>query len=899
MPPTRSLHPTLDVRRWTFNVLALLFCLSALALPLHSQTRILPLTAGRAPAEGTPQTHFRANPLTVRLTLDRTRPTATGWESIVAEIRRSVVDTTTPLASVTLSTPTGAGPFDLTFTGAQLNQSLAGAPSAPFWLVLYALDDSGETLDILHTGKFTLLEHAASQVAAAPPNVVAALSQATADTLYASLAALATKADATATDGRLTLLEALPSLPSDAPGVLRNGGTGKSWGTVPLEYLPILDATAHAADQIDRRIAGLVVSDATKKIFSTQDHAAGIYIRNPDCWAADVDLTGIGVWNSQTGAQIGFVAISPDHVLICDHATIANGATLRWVSGNVVVERTMTSSVLIAGTDLRVGTLASPLPATITPIGLPAANWGDGGSEGMAILATDQEKKVIVQEFGAFSSLVTPTDAQRLAFWEFATTGDSGNPWILLWEGQPFVMSLYHTAASGSLVHENLTAILAACALSAPSVMAYQPQVMHWDAVTNKPGFTSTATTASSVAPLVGQIPVVGSNGKLSPSILPSGPASLPLGYSTVELVASPDNQEIQFGEMGTGIPLSVVIPADQISPYSEAITIRGDSYLSNGSAWVDGFNTPADPLIFDNEIIYLDVQTSRVITLGVPNYVPENLGDATSRILDLPLYPVNASVVASTMANFGLGSLATLSAAPAGTLTGNTLAANVTASSLQSLGTLTGTVPGTVPGTSAPLGIHAGMLSGTPRVVWGTAVPNQTWAMDNSAGTMRWINQDQVRLSLSAAGAVNLTGALAASTINQSGFADLFIANNSGGGVNNRDTILSGRYLTLQGRTGIDLHDANSPNNPIYIGGRTASFPMLRRSGATLLFRNGADTAPTDISVRSVIQRPPASVNPADNGDLVFEATSNTTLTLKLKGTDGVVRSAAITLAP
>jgi hypothetical protein len=43
---------------------------------------------------------------------------------------------------------------------------------------------------------------------------------------------------------------------------------------------------------------------------------------------------------------------------------------------------------------------------------------------------------------------------------------------------------------------------------------------------------------------------------------------------------------------------------------------------------------------------------------------------------------------------------------------------------------------------------------------------------------------------------------------------------------------------------------------------------------------------------------RPPASYTPVVNGDLTVEATSNTTLTFRLKGTDGTVRSAALTLS-
>jgi hypothetical protein len=41
----------------------------------------------------------------------------------------------------------------------------------------------------------------------------------------------------------------------------------------------------------------------------------------------------------------------------------------------------------------------------------------------------------------------------------------------------------------------------------------------------------------------------------------------------------------------------------------------------------------------------------------------------------------------------------------------------------------------------------------------------------------------------------------------------------------------------------------------------------------------------------------PGDSVTPADNGDVVFELTNNTTLTVKAKGSDGVVRSGTILL--
>jgi hypothetical protein len=42
---------------------------------------------------------------------------------------------------------------------------------------------------------------------------------------------------------------------------------------------------------------------------------------------------------------------------------------------------------------------------------------------------------------------------------------------------------------------------------------------------------------------------------------------------------------------------------------------------------------------------------------------------------------------------------------------------------------------------------------------------------------------------------------------------------------------------------------------------------------------------------------RPALTATPIDNGDLVFEFTTNTTLKIKVKGYDGVVRSVSLTL--
>lgn len=53
-----------------------------------------------------------------------------------------------------------------------------------------------------------------------------------------------------------------------------------------------------------------------------------------------------------------------------------------------------------------------------------------------------------------------------------------------------------------------------------------------------------------------------------------------------------------------------------------------------------------------------------------------------------------------------------------------------------------------------------------------------------------------------------------------------------------------------------------------------------------------------TNVYAYNVNLKPPASVTPTNNGELMFQLTSNTQLTIKVKGSDGIVRSVNLTLA-
>jgi hypothetical protein len=211
-------------------ILSIIF-LAVSAATAAAQARIVTTTATRPTTEGPTISAYRANALTFRVKLDATRPTLTGVTNLTAEIRASKLDTDPPLAATDIEAPTGAGPFDIAMTPAQMNQDLEGAASRTLWLVIYttAPDD---VLDVLYTAPLKLMEHGASLTAPSPPNPAVALTQPVADELYAALSAVEAQAliIADLTD-RIEVLEAGGStivtylLPDGTSGYRRPDGT--------------------------------------------------------------------------------------------------------------------------------------------------------------------------------------------------------------------------------------------------------------------------------------------------------------------------------------------------------------------------------------------------------------------------------------------------------------------------------------------------------------------------------------------------------------------------------------------------------------------------------------------------------------------------------------------------
>lgn len=95
-----------------------------------------------------------------------------------------------------------------------------------------------------------------------------------------------------------------------------------------------------------------------------------------------------------------------------------------------------------------------------------------------------------------------------------------------------------------------------------------------------------------------------------------------------------------------------------------------------------------------------------------------------------------------------------------------------------------------------------------------------------------------------------------------------------------------------------IDATLALSTANDITIVDNSAVALEIKEGTNAYMTFDTTDTAEEIVAHKDLVQTPSSSVTPTNNGELMVEATSNTTLTFKLKGTDGTVRTGTITLS-
>ena len=149
-----------------------------------------------------------------------------------------------------------------------------------------------------------------------------------------------------------------------------------------------------------------------------------------------------------------------------------------------------------------------------------------------------------------------------------------------------------------------------------------------------------------------------------------------------------------------------------------------------------------------------------------------------------------------------------------------------------------------------------------------------------------------------------NTTTAKLALTCNVADYgAELLLTDGFG---NTSSLVQNGYFQYLQGADGVVYLKKFAQGGPGFIpsgiglgfGSWYNTAPALFDSGTTLQVRLADNSAYTNLECANIIQNPSSSISPANNGEFLVEATSNLSLTFKLKGSDGVIRTATMTLA-
>ncbi len=211
------------------------------------------------------------------------------------------------------------------------------------------------------------------------------------------------------------------------------------------------------SEELDALLAVADPPATSMPIYTSQDFGTQTYVRNPDCWAADIDLTGLSPWNALEANRRAGTLVSPRHIVFAAHYQITPGSQIVFVTAdNTTVTRTL-GGVLLPGGDTAIGILDSDVPPEIGFHKIMPRNWADYLWElsRLPMLHLDQEEKALVRDLTSLNESIkisthtTPIDPLRASFAETLIGGDSGNPAFLIMDGEAVLILTHHTAGSG------------------------------------------------------------------------------------------------------------------------------------------------------------------------------------------------------------------------------------------------------------------------------------------------------------------------------------------------------------------------------------------------------------------------------------------------------------------
>jgi hypothetical protein len=196
-----------------------------------------------------------------------------------------------------------------------------------------------------------------------------------------------------------------------------------------------LDLFSHISSNFDN----LIKDKKEKNLISSFTMTPIKWTRNINCWAKDLDLTGIscGIWG--LGGVGGGTLITKKHVLLANHVPYPSlPATIYFVDkNNNSYQHKIIKTKQVANTDILIGELDKEVDASLKIYKVLPANYLKYFDKqiNFPILYSDQERKALIGEngllnttYGSTNTLINISkDSNRAQYFEPLIVGDSGN----------------------------------------------------------------------------------------------------------------------------------------------------------------------------------------------------------------------------------------------------------------------------------------------------------------------------------------------------------------------------------------------------------------------------------------------------------------------------------------
>jgi len=206
------------------------------------------------------------------------------------------------------------------------------------------------------------------------------------------------------------------------------------------------------------------------------------FIRNPNFWASDIDLSCISPSHIRSGESThrrspAATAISPWHWMSCHHSSFhppINSKVYFLQMDGTLVYRTTIAKAQVQGaiwpTDLMIGLFDSALPVGVVPAKVLPTNyqsyipWSSPYAWKVPGLLLDQQEHGLVHDLNAQNKLGSwtyPTDSKRYEFvdqpadnrvWDSPGIElyDSGNPSFIIINGELVLITVWNGGGAGS-----------------------------------------------------------------------------------------------------------------------------------------------------------------------------------------------------------------------------------------------------------------------------------------------------------------------------------------------------------------------------------------------------------------------------------------------------------------